>query len=132
MSPGPEPSNQGEGLVGDKHDGNVGAAKGGRSDKGKDRGKRKQLDPKPGAQEKPVVKQRPTVELGPTCWGGRLDMWSDVVTCLEEDVAPRGQVSSCPSLAKALEAAVLVTAHNLDVKFVCRIQQGGAGVSVDS
>ena len=89
------------------------------------------MNPKPGAQEKPVVKQRPKVELEPTCWGGRLVSWLDVVACLEKGVAPKGQVSLCPSLAKAREAVALVTAHNLDVRFVCCIEQGDADLSRD-
>ena len=40
-------------------------------------------------------------------------------------------MSLCPSLAKAQEAAALVPARNLDVKFVCCIEQDGAALSRD-
>ena len=46
-------------------------------------------------------------------------------------MAPKGQVSLCPSIAKAPEAAALVTARNLDVNFVCCIEEEGAGLSHD-
>ena len=97
---------------------------GGNQAKGKGKGKGKGKEQGKSAQPAPAAPvKRSVVEMEPTCWGGRLCKWSEVVSALEKGQVPKGQVAWCPDLSRALEAQALVKAHALKLEFACCVEQ---------
>ena len=92
---------------------------GSKGTKGKGKGKQQSSvdSTKPKSQ-----KQSPVVEMESTCWGGRLNKWTDVVAALEKGQVPKGQATHCPSLSRALEARALAKAHALRLEFACCVE----------